>query len=69
MDYMIVSKLIFCLERVIWTTRVEIHTPDVPLGDSEFHPLHPRFPSDAWEHRGRWVVHLFQVEQEIEPER
>ena len=27
---MIVSKLIFCLERVIWTTRVEIHTPDVP---------------------------------------
>lgn len=72
---MIVSKFIFCCQRGgrvgVWTT-TEAHllpTLDVPLSTPEFHPLHPRFPSNAWEHRGQWALHPFQIGQERELER
>lgn len=61
---MIVSKFAFCQERGVWA-KTEINPPDVPLRDSEFHPLHPCFPPNARKHRGRWA-HLFQAGQERE---
>lgn len=65
---MIVSELVFrASEENGVRTRTETYplaTLDVPLGGPELHPLHPRFPSNAWECGGQWVTHPFQVCQE-----
>lgn len=71
---MIVSELVSARQRGesgAWTCTetCPLATLDVPLGDPELHPVHPRFPSNAWECGGQWAIHPFQVCQERGLER